>query len=123
MTAKKVLIIDDSPLVLAMARDILQTAGYTVYTATNGIDANQYIFSPENRPDLIIIDVMMPLLAGNKKAQLLKQSDMSKNIPILFISTKDEAELKKLVIESGINGYICKPFTDISLVSAVKTHI
>ena len=55
----KILIIDDSELVLAMASDALQGAGYEVFTATNGIEANSYIFSTTNRPDLIILDVMM----------------------------------------------------------------
>src|SRR5690349_6613463 len=59
---KKVLIIDDSPLVLGMVRDILGEAGYEVHTASNGIEANQHIFSLDKRPDLIILDIMMPML-------------------------------------------------------------
>lgn len=123
MVKKKILIIDDSLLVLEMAKDLLVEAGYTVFTATNGIDANSYIFSIENKPDLIILDIMMPLLAGNKKALMLKQSEQSKDIPIVFISSKNEAELQILAVESGVNGYICKPFTRHTLVGAVKSHI
>jgi len=118
--AKKILVIDDSPLVLAMASDALQAAGYEVFTATNGIESNSYIFSMNNRPDLIILDIMMPLLDGNKKAKILKDKDFSKDIPILFISSKDEAELAKLVEESGVNGYICKPFTPEGIVKSVS---
>ena len=118
--SKKILIIDDSPLVLAMASDALQAAGFDVFTATNGIEANSYIFSTNNRPDLIILDIMMPLLDGNKKAKILKEKDFSKDIPILFISSKTEAELAKLVEESGVDGYICKPFTPQGIVNSVK---
>jgi DNA-binding response OmpR family regulator len=118
--SKKILVIDDSPLVLAMASDALQAAGFEVFTATNGIESNSYIFSTNNRPDLIILDIMMPLLDGNKKAKILKEKDFSKDIPILFISSKDEAELSKLVEESGVDGYICKPFTPQGIVNSVR---
>jgi len=118
--AKKILVIDDSPLVLAMASDALQAAGFEVFTATNGIESNSYIFSTNNRPDLIILDIMMPLLDGNKKAKILKEKDFSRDIPILFISSKDEAELSKLVAEAGVEGYICKPFSPEKIVGSVK---
>jgi len=118
--AKKILVIDDSPLVLAMASDALQAAGFEVFTATNGIESNSYIFSTTNRPDLIILDIMMPLLEGNKKAKILKEKDFSRDIPILFISSKDKAELAKLVAEAGVEGYICKPFSPDEIVGSVK---
>lgn len=118
--SKKILVIDDSPLVLAMAGDALKAAGFDVFTATNGIEANSFIFSTNNKPDLIILDIMMPLLDGNKKAKILKEKDFSKDIPILFISSKEEAELAKLVKESGADGYICKPFTPQAIVASVK---
>jgi DNA-binding response OmpR family regulator len=118
--SKKILVVDDSPLILAMASDALQEAGFDVFTATNGIEANSYIFSTSNRPDLIILDIMMPLLDGNKKAKILKQQDHSQNIPILFISSKDEAELARLVEESGADGYICKPFSPQTIVNSVR---
>jgi len=120
MSGKKILIVDDSELVLAMASDALQEAGFEVFTATNGIEANSYIFSTANRPDLIILDVMMPLLDGDKKAKILKQQNHSQNIPIIFISSKSEAELAALVAEAGADGYICKPFTAQSIVNSVK---
>jgi len=118
--AKKILVIDDSPLVLAMASDALKADGFDVFTATNGIEANSYIFSTNNRPDLIILDIMMPLLDGNKKAKILKEKDFSKDIPILFISSKDAAELSVMVEESGADGYICKPFTPQAIVNSVR---
>lgn len=118
--SKKILVVDDSPLVLAMASDALKEAGFEVFTATNGIEANSYIFSTSNRPDLIILDIMMPLLDGNKKAKILKEKDFSKDIPILFISSKTEDELVKLVTDAGADGYICKPFTPQSIVSSVR---
>lgn len=118
--SSKILVIDDSPLVLAMASDALAAAGFDVFTATNGIEANSFIFSTNNRPDLIILDIMMPLLDGNKKAKILKEKDFSKDIPILFISSKEESELIQMVAESGADGYIRKPFTPQSIVNSVR---
>jgi DNA-binding response OmpR family regulator len=117
--SSKILIVDDSELVLAMASDALKAAGFEVFTATNGIEANSYIYSTTNKPDLIILDIMMPLLDGNKKAKILKQQNHSQDIPIVFISSKSEAELVKLVQEAGVDGYICKPFTPQSIVNCV----
>lgn len=123
MTKKKVLIIDNCPIVLEMVKDVLNISGYEVHTATNGIEANQHIFSVDKKPDLILIEIIMPMLAGNKKALLLKQSEVSKDIPILFISNKPENELIRLVADTGVDGYICKPFSKYQLIDAVRNRI
>lgn len=118
--SSKILIVDDSALVLAMASDALKAAGYEVFTAANGIEANSYIYSTTNKPDLIILDIMMPLLDGNKISKILKKQNHSQDIPIVFISSKSEAELVSLVQEAGADGYICKPFTPQSIVTCVR---
>jgi DNA-binding response OmpR family regulator len=123
MSKKKILIIDDSELVLVMAKDALEEAGFEVFTATNGIEANSFIFSTMNRPDLIILDIMMPLLDGNKKAKILKEKEFSRDIPIIFISSKTDEELAKLVADAGADGYIRKPFTSQAIVAAVGRHL
>lgn len=122
MTKKRILVIDDSAVLLEMAKDILLSAGYDVWTASDGIEANKYIFS-DRQPDLIIIDIMMPMLTGDKKAQLLQKSEISRDIPILFVSSKDEQELKRLAAESGVAGYIRKPFKKDDLIGAVRKHL
>jgi two-component system, OmpR family, alkaline phosphatase synthesis response regulator PhoP len=122
MAKKKILIVDDSDLVLAMSRDALEEAGFEVFTSTNGIEANSFIFSP-NRPDLIILDVMLPMLDGNKKAKLLKEKDFSKDIPIVLLSSKSEDELQRLVAEAGVDGYIRKPFTNSTFVASVRRFL
>jgi DNA-binding response OmpR family regulator len=116
---KNILIIDDSELVLAMAKDALEETGFKVQTATNGIEANKYIFSA-NRPHLIIMDIMMPMLDGNKKAKILKENEMSKNIPILLLSSKSDEEMRRLTAEAGADGYILKPFSPADLTGKVN---
>jgi two-component system, OmpR family, alkaline phosphatase synthesis response regulator PhoP len=122
MEKQKILIVDDSELVLAMARDALEEAGYEVFSATNGIEANSFIFS-KNKPDLIILDVMLPMLDGNKKAKLLREKEFSRQIPILLISSKSEDELKRLTVEAGVDGYIRKPFTNAGIVAGVQEFL
>lgn len=119
MEKQKILVVDDSELVLAMARDALEEAGFEVFTAANGIEANSVIFS-RNKPDLIILDVMLPMLDGNKKAKLLKEKDFSKEIPIVLLSSKSEEELRRLVEDAGGEGYIRKPFTPWQIVTTVR---
>jgi DNA-binding response OmpR family regulator len=119
MSAKKIVIIDDSKLVLAVASDALQSAGFEVLATDSGIDANQHIYTSK-RPDLIIIDVMMPLLNGDRKVKLLKERESSRHIPILLMSSKPADELAALTRDAGADGYIHKPFDAQTLISKVQ---
>jgi DNA-binding response OmpR family regulator len=119
MSAKKIVIIDDSKLVLAVASDALQSAGFEVLATDSGIDANQHIYTSK-RPDLIIIDVMMPLLNGDRKVKLLKERESSRHIPILLMSSKPADELAALTRDAGADGYIQKPFDAQTLISKVQ---
>lgn len=120
--AQKIVIIDDSELVLTMAGDILAEAGYEVCTAGNSIEANQFIFAAD-RPALILLDVMMPLLDGDKKLKILKSSPHTRTIPVVFLSSKPEAELQQLTADTGADGYLCKPFTAGSLLATVQRFV
>ena len=122
MKKQRILIVDDSELVLAMATDALVKAGYEVLSAQNGLEANSFIFSSQ-KPDLIILDVMLPMLDGNKKAKLLREKDFSSNIPILLISSKSEDEMRRLTLESGADGYIRKPFTSEGIVASIREYL
>jgi len=117
--SKHILVIDDDPVLLAVVGDYLTEAGFTVSTADCGIYSNNIIYG-NNPPDLIILDVIMPLMSGAKKAKLLKQRDKSAHIPIILMSSKDEQELKAIVQDCMVNGYLCKPFTAGQLVDKVK---
>jgi DNA-binding response OmpR family regulator len=117
-----ILIIDDDRVVLSMAQDFLSAAGFKVSTAECGVYANHIIYS-KTPPSLILMDVMMPLMSGIKKAQLLKQREKSQQIPIVLISSKDELELQNLVAEARADGCLPKPFTADTLVDKVKQFI
>ncbi len=117
--SKHILVIDDDPVLLAVVGDYLTEAGFTVSTADCGIYSNNIIYG-SNPPDLIVLDVIMPLMSGAKKAKLLKQRDKSAYIPIILMSSKDDQELKAIAEDCMVNGYLCKPFTAEQLVDKVK---
>ncbi|HEY6838965.1 MAG TPA: response regulator [Geobacteraceae bacterium] len=120
--SKHIVVIDDCRVTLAVVEDLLETAGYSVSTAENSVYSNHIIYgSPP--PDLILLDVMMPLMSGEKKARLLKEREKSRNIPVLLISSKNEEELRELAVSSGADGYITKPFTMDKLVCSIKNHL
>jgi len=119
MVKQRILVVDDNEQVLEMARDALEKAGYEVLTAGNGVEADSYIFS-KNRPDLMILEVMQPMLDGREKARLLREKGSSGPIPVLLISSKSEDELRLLAIEAGADGYIRKPFTSAGIVAGVR---
>lgn len=120
--AKRIVIIDDSQLVLVMASDILKSAGYEVMATDSGIEANRFIYAV-SPPDLILIDVMMPLLNGDRKVRLLKERETSRQIPVLLMSTKSEEELASLAAASGADGFIRKPFKPQSLLQQVERFL
>jgi DNA-binding response OmpR family regulator len=119
---KRILVVDDSELVRSMARDALEQKGFDVITASNGIEANRYLFK-EDKPDIIVLDVMIPMLNGDKIAKLIRENKHTMNIPILLLSSKPEAELQRMVVESGADGFIQKPFSSQTLVDKINETI
>lgn len=105
-----VLVVDDSEIVLAKAKEALEGRGYEVVTAISASAADRFIYG-DARPDVIILDVMMPYLDGDQKAKMLKTERSTRDIPVLLLSSKPEDELARLTSESGADGYIRKPFT------------
>jgi CheY-like chemotaxis protein len=95
----KILCVDDDPLILQMLGDILRLRGYTVVTATDGetgLDA-----TARERPDLILLDVMMPGIDGFEVCRLLKADAIMKSVPIVFLTAMNDATLSTRALEAG----------------------
>lgn len=120
--AKHIMVIDDCRVTLAMLTDMLEAAGFRVSTAEDSIYSNHLIYN-SSPPDLILLDVMLPHMSGDKKARLLKKRDKSRNIPVLLISSKEEVELLHMVAKSGANGFLKKPFTASQLLHTLKNFL
>jgi DNA-binding response OmpR family regulator len=119
MGKKVVLVVDDSEIVLEMAREALEEGGFKVLTALDAIDADTHIFGV-TKPDLLILDVRLSGLEGDKKARMLKENKVTKGIPVVLLSSKTESDLRFLVKQSKADGYIRKPFGHLQLVEQVK---
>jgi len=120
--AKHIVIIDDCRVTLAMLTDMLEFAGFRVTTAEDSIYSNHLIYN-SSPPDLILLDVMLPHMSGDKKARKLKERKNSHDIPVLLISSKDETELARLVASSGADGFLHKPFTADKLLDTVQAYL
>ena len=116
---KRIVVIDDDQTILDIAGEFLRNAGYQVDTSDCTISSNSLIYT-EPEPDLLILDVMMPLMSGDYKLKKLKSREDSRNIPVLLISAKPEAELKELAEEAGADGFLAKPLSERALLQAVR---
>ena len=114
---KKVVVVDDDPLVLRILKDKLSEAGYLVTTTASAFGATQIV--EEQRPDVVIIDVILPALPGTKIAGLIRER--MKKVKVLLYSTKEEAELESLAKECGAHAWLSKSDDYDALLDQVKT--
>lgn len=118
----RILIVDDSEMIIEFVRETLEADGHKVFTAKNGLEANKVIFSKQ-KPDLILLDLIMPMLNGDKVLRAFQQSEMSKTIPVVFFSTRSDEELSNLVKKHNNKGYLRKPISPVDLCNAVKKFL
>lgn len=103
---KKIVVIDDDINHLITTKSILEDEGYEVIIHQSPFGSTNVI--REVKPDLILLDINMPGLSGDKLIQLLKENTSIRNIPVFFYSSNDEDSLRKAVKEYNANDYICK---------------
>ena len=115
---KRILAVDDEIDVLLIVKTALQTEGYEVDTASNGPDA--LALTKENRPDLILLDVMMPGMSGFDVLRALKAEDATATIPVIMLTGVSERGKIQEALASGTEYYIVKPFEFHDLISKVN---
>ena len=118
MDRPTLLIVDDNDIVREVLRASFETAGFEVQTLSSAFQVNAAISA--HRPDLILLDVHMPALRGDKAAAILGQRRFLEEIPIVLISDSDEAELARLAAEAGASGYVKKTPDHQHLVETVR---
>ena len=104
----KILLVDDEPDLVQMVTVRLKAAGYEVFTSYDGQDALEQV--KRVKPDLIILDLMLPKMDGYKVCRLLKFDERTRNIPILIFTARAQVEDVTLATECGADGYLTKPF-------------
>ena len=116
--AKTILIVDDSPSVLAILEDMLDDLGYVATAVSNGKQACQLLET--NRYDLIITDLTMPVMDGIAFAQAAKQMPNCKFVPIVMLSSvEDEAQIAEAK-RVGISTFLRKPIKEMQLKTILK---
>ncbi len=117
---RRILIVDDAPENVDVLIEIL--ADYKKNVAANGDRALQ-IANSEHRPDLILLDIMMPGIDGYEVCRRLKSSEKTKKIPVIFLTSMTEEENETKGLELGAVDYITKPISSLIVRERVKTHL
>lgn len=114
----KIMIVDDEPAIRQMVSLALDQAGYQCVEASDAAEAQQRIVA--ERPDLILLDWMMPGLSGMEYARRLRQEKLTSRIPIVMLTARTEEKDKVLGLDSGADDYVTKPFSLSELLARIK---
>ena len=119
--AKVILIVEDDPKSLKLTRDILQASGYTTIEA---IDGEQGVESAKaKKPDLILMDIMMPKMDGYTACHAIKTDEATKKIPVVMLTAMGYELNKELAKRLSADGYITKPFSRQELLDVINQFL
>lgn len=116
--AKRILIVDDEPDFVKMVKMRLEAKGYEVIEAPDGREGIKKAESDRHKPDVILLDIMMPGKDGYTMLRELKAKDKTKTIPVIVVSAKPD--MKDLFEIEGIDDYLLKPFEADDLLLRIK---
>ena len=114
---KRILVVDDERQIIRMLRASLQSSGYEVLTASNGVEGLERFGS--GRPDLIITDLAMPEMNGLELTQAVRRLDRT---PIIVLSVRDTDAMKVKALDEGADDYLTKPFSMPELLARIRTQ-
>ncbi|MGN6295804.1 MAG: response regulator [Ginsengibacter sp.] len=117
----KILLVEDNNDIRENTCEILEMANYQVSSAANGKAG--YELALKFQPDLIVCDIMMPVLDGYGLLHLINKNENLKSIPFIFLTAKTERNDFRRGMEMGADDYITKPFTDIELLNAIESRL
>jgi CRP/FNR family cyclic AMP-dependent transcriptional regulator len=118
---KKILLIEDNDEVRENTAEILEISNYKVFTAANGKIGIELAL--KELPDLIICDIMMPVMDGYDVLKLLHKHKKTENIPFIFLTAKSEKADIREGMKMGAVDYLIKPFEGKELLNSVKIHL
>jgi DNA-binding response OmpR family regulator len=118
MTRKRILLVDDSETSLLMARMILSKANYDILVAKDGQQGVET--AAKERPDLVLLDVVMPRLNGFEACAKLKAQKETEAIPVIMVTTRGEGPSVETGYASGASDYVTKPVNGLELLTKVR---
>lgn len=119
--AGTVLVVDDNPDLRFYVSGILQNAGFAVLLARNGEEG--FAAAKNRSPDLIVTDLMMPLISGLDLIRMIRQDDELKGTPVILLTAKADEDTRIEGVERGADAYLSKPFNDRELLAEVRNLI
>lgn len=119
--AKVILVADDDPDILSIVSMSLETQGYAIHKATNGREAVD--LAKQYHPDLILMDMMMPVVSGYEAVRELKADATTRDITVVGLSAKAMATDMERATDVGIDGYITKPFRIAQVLTVVESYL
>ena len=115
---KKILVVDDEQQLALAVKIRLQSSGYEVVTASDGKKGLELI--EREQPDLVILDVLMPVMDGYEVYHLLRENPVTKEIPVIIVTAKGERKDRQLGLEGPTYNYLTKPFQIEELLAKVR---
>lgn len=123
MEDDSILVVDDEEDTVELARMVLEYEGYRVFSASNGEEAIQFLNTNSEKPDLVLLDVLMPKVNGLEVCKWIKDNPKLKDIPVLLFTAKVGKKDRIAGEEAGADAYINKPFSADDLLNLIKTHL
>ena len=117
-TTKRILVIDDDPVIIKLAETRLRAHGYQVLTSCDAPEGLEKAM--KQKPDLIILDVMMPIVNGFNFCRLLKTHHEHKGIPVILLTSRTSEQDRRIGEEVGANAYLTKPINMDLLLTTIK---
>lgn len=117
-TKKTIMVVDDNPDIITIVKTILEGRGYTVFSASSGPELLSIL--PNHKPDLIILDIMMPEMDGLEVLTRLKGKTETATTPVILLTAKVQYEDVLGGYKLGADYYITKPFTSTQLVNGIN---
>lgn len=118
---KKILVVDDEESIRLVVSFTLEQANYDVQDASNGDECLEKVYS--FGPDLILLDLMMPMVDGWEVLRLLRSNPETENIPVVLLTAKGEIRDKMFALQQGAADYVTKPFSKQELLERVSTAL
>lgn len=118
MSINKILVVDDSSLELSKLKNIVANTGCVVLSANNGEEAVE--LAKKEKPDIIFMDIIMPNMDGYEASRRLSNDSVTRDIPIIFVSSKNQKADKLWAQMQGGKGYVTKPYTPEVIMDQIK---
>ena len=118
---KSVVIIEDEPFIIEALTFLLENEGLDVRSISDGANAKDFII--KSKPNLVILDIMLPNVSGMKILEDIRSMDEISNLPVLMLTAKGQKKDRRAAEEAGVSKFMTKPFDNQELIENVKAMI